>query len=647
MALIIVGGFLYHMLTNLLVILLFGCYSASTFAKDVQTKFLFETQELVRCAAVGDGTCVNRLLKPFPALLNKQDDLHQQTALFASIANKQFDISSYLLEHNAEVNLSNQSQVTPILVSIANNDLPAVKALFQKGADVNFQPQFAPNAAVLAGLFASNDLLIALNEMGLNFNKSDSYGNTALSAAKLANRTEAVNWLTTNTTVALFSEKNKKQVRVQNKHLISQKKLNTEPVISEGRLLKNNQTVFEYPKIKPEINGSDSSEINDSVYKDLNRDHELLVSLNEAYQSDKLIQYWNQLQLSLLVKHKVAPTRAARGLALLHVAIWDALVKAQEDKLNFKVALNQAAAQVLTYLYPSEEQLFLRLVYQQTQLLKSSLSSSEFASINKSQTLGIRVGQQIVSHALQDGAQKGWNGLRLEYYGQERNYTLGSWQATPPYFYFPPDEPFAKNWKLWVLQSPAAFRPTPPAFMSPKFIRDLKEVLSVNQKLTDEQLKIAKFWVDGRGTVTPAGHWNQIALSQIHNSNLSQKQIAQVLMVLNITLADTFIATWDTKYYYWTMRPVTAAKQILGQELNPAILTPAFPSYVSGHAANSAAAAKILGYFFPKKSSELMQMAKEVSESRLYGGIHFRHDNEDGYLLGVKVAQTVLKKIAQ
>lgn len=619
----------------------------TAYADVAQPNSFKETHELVRCAAVGSLNCVNTILKTTPLKLNQQEVLYQQTALFTAIANKQTTVWNALLEQNPDVNIANLNQVTPILVSIANNDLPAVKALFQKGADVNFQPEFATNAAVLAGLFASNELLSELNEMGLNFNKSDIYGNTALSAAKLANRIDAVNWLTSNTTVALISEKNKNQVRIQNNHLISQKKLNTEPVISEGRLLKNNQTVFEYPKLDSEINDSASSEINESVYKDLNRDNELLVSLNEAYQSDKLIQYWNQLQLSLLVKHKVAPTRAARGLALLHVAIWDALVKSQEKNLNFKVSVNQSAAQVLTYLYPSEEQLFLRLVYQQTQLLKSSLSSSEFASINKSQTLGIRVGQQIVSHALQDGAQKGWNGLRLEYYGQERNYTLGSWQATPPYFYFPPDEPFAKNWKLWVLQSPAAFRPTPPAFMSPKYIRDLKEVLSVNQKLTDEQLKIAKFWVDGRGTVTPAGHWNQIALSQIHNSNLSQKQIAKVLMVLNITLADTFIATWDTKYYYWTMRPVTASKQILGEELNPAILTPAFPSYVSGHAANSAAAAKILGYFFPKKSSELIKMAKEVSESRLYGGIHFRHDNEDGYLLGVKVAQTVLKKIAQ
>src|SRR5918998_174596 len=82
----------------------------------------------------------------------------------------------------------------------------------------------------------------------------------------------------------------------------------------------------------------------------------------------------------------------------------------------------------------------------------------------------------------------------------------------PPYFYYPPDEPFAPTWRTWTLKSAGEFRPQPPAFGSPKFLQDLNEVVTTNAKLTPAQLATAKFWVDGHGSVTPPGHWNQIAI---------------------------------------------------------------------------------------------------------------------------------------
>jgi membrane-associated phospholipid phosphatase len=67
------------------------------------------------------------------------------------------------------------------------------------------------------------------------------------------------------------------------------------------------------------------------------------------------------------------------------------------------------------------------------------------------------------------------------------------------------------------------------------------------------------------------------------------------------------------------------------------ILTPAFPSYVSGHATFSGAAATVLGRYFPDQKDELTRMAAEAASSRLYAGIHFRFDNEDGLALGEKI----------
>jgi membrane-associated phospholipid phosphatase len=177
-----------------------------------------------------------------------------------------------------------------------------------------------------------------------------------------------------------------------------------------------------------------------------------------------------------------------------------------------------------------------------------------------------------------------------------------------------------------------------------KYVKDLREVIGINRTLTPGQLKIAKFWVDGHGSVTPPGHWNQIAIERVKAVHLDDAKTAELFAVLNVALADTFIAVWDTKYNYWTMRPVTAAKYLLGADLKPAILTPPFPSYPSGHAAFSGAAAQVLGTYFPKEAQHLRAMAEEAATSRMLGGIHFRADNEDGLALGRRVADKVLTR---
>ena len=194
-----------------------------------------------------------------------------------------------------------------------------------------------------------------------------------------------------------------------------------------------------------------------------------------------------------------------------------------------------------------------------------------------------------------------------------------------------------------MLKSPGEFRPTPPAFGSRKFRRDLQEVIDISRSLTAEQRDIAKFWVDGHGSVTPPGHWNQIALDLVRtHSNLSSEKTLQLFLVLNVALADSFIAAWDAKYHYWTVRPITAAKQIFGTDLKPALLTPPFPSYVSGHAAFSGSAGEVLAHYFPGDRKRVRAMAEEAAMSRLYGGIHYRHDNDDGLTLGRRVAREVL-----
>jgi hypothetical protein len=362
----------------------------------------------------------------------------------------------------------------------------------------------------------------------------------------------------------------------------------------------------------------------------------------DAWQSEPSSLAWTRIQLDRYVKHKMMPTRGARGLALVHVAMHDAQLLANAQKIDVALSVSMAAAQVLGYLFVSEERSFDRIVYslaaKRTRTAKERLSDEAILALS----LGYQVGNRVIEHAQNDRAQRGWNGARLQFYGEGRLFGPGTWQPTPPYFYYPPDEPFAPLWRPWTLKSADEFRPTPPAFGSQRYLADLKEVIETNTRLTDAQLKIARFWVDGHGSVTPSGHWNQITIEAAVAAKLSDVDTLRLFAVLNIALADTFIAVWDTKYHYWTARPITVARAVFGEELKPPILTPPFPSYVSGHAAFSGAAAHVLGHFIPSHANKFNELAEEAADSRLLGGIHFRHDNEDGITLGRSVAKKVL-----
>lgn len=363
----------------------------------------------------------------------------------------------------------------------------------------------------------------------------------------------------------------------------------------------------------------------------------------KAWKTESVTMPWTTLALEMIIKHKVTPTRSARGNALVHVAMHDAWQLAP-DEATRRIAVSVAATQVLGYWFTAEEHGFDRIL---AAVLHRLGAKNKYSAIQLSQglKLGRQVGLRVIARGESDGSARGWNGVRLQWYGEGRYYGPGSWVPTAPYFYYPPDEPFAPTWKTWVLESASQFRPTPPAFGSAKFIKDLQEVVDVQKNLTPAQLRIAEFWVDGSGSLTPTGHWNRMAQDMVRKHKLNEQQTVKLFATLNISLADVFIAVWDVKYHYWTARPITMAKTVLGVDLKPAILTPPFPSYVSAHSGFSGASAKVLGTFFPKDAKTFDRLAEEASNSRLYGGIHFRHDNEDGLVLGRKVAGFVLKKM--
>jgi hypothetical protein len=248
------------------------------------------------------------------------------------------------------------------------------------------------------------------------------------------------------------------------------------------------------------------------------------------------------------------------------------------------------------------------------------------------------------------------------------------WQPTPPGF----AAPLTPQWATlepFAIDSPDQFRAdAPPAIDSPEFTAAFNQVKAIgaanSTTRTAEQTEIARYWAGPSGTIQPPGHWNSIARGVADAQGNSLTENARVLALLNFGMADALITSWDAKFTYNFIRPVTAIRNADGDPnpdtagdatWSPLLTTPGHPSYNSAHSSISSAAATILADFYGTdsipftSSAELSaggtqvtrsfngfrQAAQEAGASRIYGGIHWSFDNQAGLQAGHSVGEFV------
>ena len=181
------------------------------------------------------------------------------------------------------------------------------------------------------------------------------------------------------------------------------------------------------------------------------------------------------------------------------------------------------------------------------------------------------------------------------------------------------------------------FRPgPPPAFGSPEFLAALAEVRQFSDNRTADQLRIAQFWAMTTGSLV-SGFWNQETTNRIERYHLNERRAARTLALVHMAAMDATIACYDAKYTYWLIRPYKADPNI-----TVPITKPNHPSYPSAHACSSGAVAYVLAGIFPADAAQLRAMADEAGESRLYAGIHYRFDKDEGLRIGRQVAALAL-----
>jgi membrane-associated phospholipid phosphatase len=155
-------------------------------------------------------------------------------------------------------------------------------------------------------------------------------------------------------------------------------------------------------------------------------------------------------------------------------------------------------------------------------------------------------------------------------------------------------------------------------------------------------------------------------VSQIaRDDTLSLAAAAEAYARVGIAVHEAFIACWNTKYFYKLQRPVTYINDHIDEDWRPYIVTPGFPSYTSGHSTQSGAAARVLTDMLgikhftdtthtdhglappqkPRTFDSFDEAAAEAAVSRLYGGIHFAFDNEDGLASGKCIGQAITDRV--
>ncbi|MEX0767034.1 MAG: vanadium-dependent haloperoxidase [Microthrixaceae bacterium] len=258
------------------------------------------------------------------------------------------------------------------------------------------------------------------------------------------------------------------------------------------------------------------------------------------------------------------------------------------------------------------------------------------STLQAAEKLGTTVGSSVLTFASSDGA--------LPWAGSPSDLPSGGdWVPTPEMF-APALEPLAGSWRPWNFEGANQFRPpTPPARGSAEHKAATDQVFAEATNISDRNLRLAAFWDQGPGTSTPPGYWmSDIAADSLRQATVADQ--ASGLALLATAEADAGIASWDSKYFFRTVRPVTVIRDTKSPQWLPSLQTPPFPAYVSGHAAYSTAAAQVMSALRPERTDEFFDAAAEATDSRLTGGIHYWYDLVQGATLGQKVGAAALDK---
>jgi hypothetical protein len=398
-----------------------------------------------------------------------------------------------------------------------------------------------------------------------------------------------------------------------------------------------------------------------------------------APQAADVVPAWNARVLAIAeAEDGFLTLKGLRTAAMMHVAMHDALnaisrrfapyaFDARSADADPMAAAAQAAYAVAVSQYPGEA------AQLEAELERSLAGTAE----GPTRTRGIAVGAAAARVILERREGDGWNA--------EASY---AWQPMGPGVYAEFDEHsgtpkgfvFGAGWagvRPFLMRSSSQFRsPPPPAIDSDAYVAAYDEVKEAGRSgsatRTADQSHLAMWWKE----FVEASH-NRLARELAPAAGLDPWKQARLFALLNMSIMDAYVASFDSKFFYNHWRPYTAIRWA-AHDGNPRTApdegwnnlhrhTYAFPSYPSAHGTACAAAMSVMADVFGERRQFTMRIplvdsagpgspkvapdpvtrsfegfgaaASECALSRVYLGIHFRYDSVEGNRLGLRLGR--------
>jgi hypothetical protein len=412
----------------------------------------------------------------------------------------------------------------------------------------------------------------------------------------------------------------------------------------------------------------------------------------------------------------IGPGRSSRAMAIVHVAMFEALTSihggyesytgmrhtGKQALISDRAAVAQAAHDTLIAMFPSQQATFDRE-------LQTSMSQIPASTARKlGRMVGAEAARRILEARKHDGSH--YQEPRMGE-GFTPSDEPGKWRADP---ISGSEVALGAKWgevKPFVLATSSQFRvPPPPAMNSDEYTAAYDEVkrlggdgVTTPTERSEEQAFIGIFWAyDGTPSLcAPPRLYNQIATTIAKQMASDGLQTARLLALVNVALADSGIAIWESKFHYQFWRPITGIREsdpgtgpTGAGDGNPTTVgdpkfvplgapasnlagpnfTPPFPAYPSGHAGFGGALFQILRRFYgtdeiaftfvsdeyngitrdasgearrvhPRSFKSLSHAEEENGQSRIYLGIHWAFDKSEGITQGQQIADTIFDRL--
>ncbi len=395
-----------------------------------------------------------------------------------------------------------------------------------------------------------------------------------------------------------------------------------------------------------------------------------LASTVSTVRSSDVVVDWSRIVFeAAMTDDGYASFMGPRHQAMMHIAMHDALnaIDPRFDQYayfgrskgaNPIAAAAKAAHDVLVAVYPAQQATL------DAELATWLATVPNGSRKSKALTLGAKAAAAIVALRQNDGTD-----VDL----LSPNYTPGTqpgdYQFVPPY-----DFTLAEDFRYatpFGLESPEQFRVgPPPALKSRTYAKAYNEVKSFgaidSTTRTTNQSNYANWWYE----LSEIG-WARVARVTTTSEELKLWRAARMFALVNMTLYDSYVAGWDSKYHWDFWRPYTAiragntdgnSRTVKDATWQNYLETPPVQDYPSTHSVLGAGAAEVLKRSFktdhvpfsmdsltalpanPVRSfNTFTQAADENADSRVMAGIHFRFSTEQGQALGRKVGSYIVK----